>query len=419
MKVSGRVYIRKRKRGDQWYMQFRVDDRRFNRRLGPVWKERGRPPEGYLTKRKAQEALQAILTDARRGELPYVDPVSDGHTYGDACREWLHYVEHEKGGSPSTARDYANAVRSRLIPEFGEDTPVASISTEDIEALRERLLAEGKLSRRTVQKLLVLNYGILKRAKRRGWIPVNPAEDAERVTVKSSGDFNVLAPEEVFAVARAADDAQDGALFVVAAFTGLRMGELRALRWSDVDFAGHTVFVRRSWVHGRLKKPKSGKVRSVPLIDQAATALEDLSRRENFTEPSDLVFVSDTGSYLNAYDLRQRFYGTLKRAGLGHKRLEDPPLRFHDLRHTFGTLAVQVWPLVDVQSYMGHANINTTMIYAHHVPKQDAAKALTRLIGSSVPLDAEDGSRSSGVAGEARTATTAPVRAMHGAGRGR
>jgi integrase len=384
VKASGRVYIRQRKRGDQWYVQYRVGDRRFNRRLGPVWNERGRPAGGYFTKRKAQEALQAILTDARRGELPYADPVGDGHTYGDACREWLRYVEHEKGGSPSTARDYANAVRSRLIPEFGEDTLVASISTKDIETLREKLLAEGKLSRRTVQKLLVLNYGILKRAKRRGWIPVNPAEDAERVTVKPTGDFNVLAPAEVFAVSRAAEDSQDAALFVVAAFTGLRMGELRALRWVDVDFAGRTVFVRQNWVRNRLRKPKSGKVRSVPLIDQAATALEGVSRRDNFTEPSDLVFVSSTGSYLNAYDLRQRFYGALKRAGLGHKRLEDPSLRFHDLRHTFGTLAVQVWPLVDVQSYMGHANIQTTMIYAHHVPKHDAANALTALVSSAI-----------------------------------
>jgi integrase len=292
------------------------------------------------------------------------------------------------------------------MPEFGEETPVASISTRDIDALRERLLAERKISRRTVQKLLVLNYGILKRAKRRGWIPANPAEDADRVAVKSSGDFNVLAPEEVFAVARAADDAQDAALFVVAAFTGLRMGELRALRWGDVDFAGRTIFVRQNWVRSRLRKPKSGKVRSVPLIDQAATALEGLSRREDFTEPSDLVFVSDTGCYLDDGDLRQRFYGALKRAGLGHKRHEDPPLRFHDLRHTFGTLAVQVWPLVDVQSYMGHANISTTMIYAHHVPKRDAASALTRLVDATTSPDVGDRTQSPGGSRALSEATT-------------
>src|SRR5947199_4913371 len=115
MRASGRIYIRKRRHEDQWYAQYRVDGRRFNRRLGPVWKERGRPPYGHFTKRKAQEALQAILTDARRGELPVADPVGNAHTYGDACREWLRYVEHEKQRSPSTVRDYSNTVNRRLL----------------------------------------------------------------------------------------------------------------------------------------------------------------------------------------------------------------------------------------------------------------------------------------------------------------
>jgi integrase len=129
--------------------------------------------------------------------------------------------------------------------------------------------------------------------------------------------------------------------------------------------------------------PLSGGRRSVPLIDQAAAALDGLSRRDDFTAPSDLVFVSCTGSHLDSGSVRSDFYDALKAAGLGHKRKQDPPFRFHDLRHTFGTLAVQVWPLVDVQSYMGHAHIQTTMIYAHHVPKHDAANALTALVGSA------------------------------------
>lgn len=382
MRASGRVYIRKRKRGDQWYVQYRVSGRRFNRRLGPVWREKGRPPEGYFTKRKAREALQAILTDARRGELPIPDSARDSRTYGDACEEWLRYIETEKDNAPSTLGDYTSTVTRRLLRAFGADTPVASITTAAIDAFRERLLAEGKLSRRSIQKALVVNYGILKRAKRRGWIPTNPAEDAERVTTKNSGDFNVLSPEEVFAVSRAAADEQEAALIVVAAFTGLRMGELRALRWEDVDFGKRTIFVRQSRVRRSLRPaPKSGKVRSVPLIDQAAAALDRLSRRENFTAPSDQVFVSPTGIFIDDSATRKSFYEALGRAGLGHKREGERPFRFHDLRHTFGTLAVQVWPLVDVQSYMGHANIQTTMIYAHHIPKHDAANALTALVG--------------------------------------
>ena len=66
---------------------------------------------------------------------------------------------------------------------------------------------------------MAINYGVLKRAKRKGWITANPAEDAERITLKRSGDFNVLSIEEVMAVARAAADEQDRTLILVAAFT--------------------------------------------------------------------------------------------------------------------------------------------------------------------------------------------------------
>jgi integrase len=163
---------------------------------------------------------------------------------------------------------------------------------------------------------------------------------------------------EVEALARAAEDDQDAALFRVAAFTGLRLGELRALRWQDVDFGKRLVHVRRNFTE---RTPKSGRVRSAPLIDQAAKALDGLSRRDRFTDPADLVFVDDVGGHLDDWRLRNRFHDALDRAGL-------PRLRLHDLRHTFGILAVQAVPLTDVKAYMGHADISTTMIYVHHVP---------------------------------------------------
>jgi integrase len=164
----------------------------------------------------------------------------------------------------------------------------------------------------------------------------------------------------------------------VAAFTGLRLGELRALRWRDVDWLRQVIRVRRSYTWGEEGVPKSGKVRSVPLSDQPARALEGLSRRENWTGDEDLVFVSPTGGFLDEAGLRRRFYKALKAAKL-------PKMRFHDLRHTFGTLAVQAFSLTDVKAFMGHADIQTTMIYAHHVPQHDAADKLTKLLEGGSP----------------------------------
>ena len=104
--------------------------------------------------------------------------------------------------------------------------------------------------------------------------------------------------------------------------------------------------VRRSYTWGAEGAPKSGKVRSVPLSDQPARALERLSRRELWTSDDDLVFVSATGGFIDESALRRRFYKALKAAKLAR-------MRFHDLRHTFGTLAVQAFSLTDVKAFMG------------------------------------------------------------------
>jgi integrase len=403
-RVTGHVSLRDRKRGDVYYLKYRLaDGRQVQKLLGPAWTERSRPPKGYYTPKLAEEALQELLADARRGTLADSQRRS-GKTFHDACAEWLRYVEHEKQRAPSTVRDYTNVVNGSLIPEFGGDTPIEQITTGRIDAYRERLLDEDELSRRTIQKVMVLLFGILKRAKRRGWIPSNPAEDVERVTVKRSGDFNVLSPAEVQAVARAALNALDAAIFMVAAFTGLRLGELRALRWRDVEFAKQTIIVRASFTHGRFGRPKSGLIRSVPLIDQAARALDGLSRRNAFTQPGDLVFGDELGLPLNEDKLRERFYAALTAAGLGAKRAGDDPMVFHDLRHTFGTLAVEAWPLHDVQAYMGHADIQTTMIYVHHQPKAAAADRLSEIVSRTMSPTAENGAQLSATAG-----TEAPV----------
>lgn len=382
-RVTGHVTLRRRKRGTVFYLRYRLaDGRQVQKLLGPAWTERSRPPVGYYTRKTAEVALQEMLTDARRGTLPGSQPRS-GHTFNDACDAWLHYVEHDKQRAASTLSDYRNVVRTSLLPEFGRDTPLEKIDAARVKAYRRRLLDDTPLSRRTIQKTLVLLFGILKHAKREGWIPSNPAEDVERVTVKRSGDFNVLAPVEVGAVARAAGSEQDAAIFTVAAFTGLRLGELRALHWRDVDFSGQNLIVRASFTHGKAGPPKSGKVRSVPLIDQAARALDALSRRPMFTGPDDLVFCTELGEHVSDDQLRDRFYAALTAAGLGDKRRGENPMVFHDLRHTFGTLAVEVWPLHDVQAYMGHADVQTTMIYVHHQPKAAAADKLSQLVASA------------------------------------
>jgi integrase len=147
--------------------------------------------------------------------------------------------------------------------------------------------------------------------------------------------------------------------------------------------------VRRSYTGSSEDAPKSGRVRAVPMVDRVARALEDLSRRERFTAPGDLVFGGTEGDFYDDSALRRRYYAALRAADIEH-------LRFHDLRHTFGTLAVQEFALSDVKAYMGHADIATTMIYVHHVPQHDAADRLFRRLAkastAAAVLDAAESS---------------------------
>jgi integrase len=111
----------------------------------------------------------------------------------------------------------------------------------------------------------------------------------------------------------------------------LRQGELLALRWRDVDFAGSALTVARAMSAGIESSTKSGRVRRVPLAEQAAAALERMSQRKHFTEPDDLVFCNVLGRSLDDSALRRRYRRAQAAAGVR-------PLRFHDLRHTFGSL---------------------------------------------------------------------------------
>jgi len=249
---------------------------------------------------------------------------------------------------------FAPGFDAQILPAFG-GMALEEVTGEHV----ERWLAgmERKASTRT--KALVLLRGIFKRAHKVYRLTSNPASDVERPSLSRSGDIEVFSPEEVWALARAASSEQDGAIFLTAAFTGLRAGELLALRWRDVDFAGSLVRVRASYAGGALTTPKSGRVRSVPLAPEVATALAKLSRREPFTGDDELVFAGAAGSFLDGSALRRRYKAALKRAELR-------PLRFHDLRHTFGTRMIAKADIRRVQEWMGHADIQTTMRYLHY-----------------------------------------------------
>lgn len=382
VRANGTVFMVERKRGPVWYAKYRVSDpsspsgvRQIQKMLGPAWTKRSHPPAGFLNRKAARATLDAILTDARRGAMK---ALRTGVTFEDAANEWLRHGEHERDLKPSTLRDYRSAVQRHLIPAFGS-MGLEEVSTAAIERwLTDYIRAQRKI--RQARKLLAILHGIFERAGRVWPLSANPARDVEKPRVRyDRTNFDFFSPEEVWSLARAAGDLQDQSIFLTAAFAGLRRGECIALRWRDIDFPRESVRVQRSVSGTEITAPKSGHGRVVPLAADLATVLAQLSHRERFNGPDDLVFCSIAGGVIDGSALRRRYKQALKAAGLRD-------LRFHDLRHTFGSLAIQYASIVQVQAWLGHADVKTTARYLHYKSQTGEADLLGRAFAAERQL---------------------------------
>jgi integrase len=372
--ISGHVFKRKGKRGAVWYAKYRLPDgRQQKRRLGPAWTEKTAPPDGYFTKGNAEKHLDELLRQTREGTLPGL--VQTGKTFADATEEWLAYSENVRDCKPSTMRDYRNIARV-LVREFGK-RKIESITTQDIDLW----ISGYGGSNRTRQKYLVCLGSIFKRAMKVYGLPRNPADLVERPRVRRAAKIDVLRPEEVLALVRAADSEQDAAIFHTAAFAGLRMGELLALRWRDVDFTRRTIHVRENWTQGETTTPKGGTERAVPMAEEVAERLARLGQREHFTAEDDLVFCTLRGQHVGYKSLKERYRAALRAANLR----ED--FRFHNLRHTFGSTVIRHADSREVMEWMGHADLTTTRRYLAFVDREDAAKRVSEAFRLEEPQE--------------------------------
>ena len=155
------------------------------------------------------------------------------------------------------------------------------------------------------------------------------------------------------------------------------MGEVLALRVRDVDFEPtRSASSSPSTPIEGIGTTKSGHGRSVPMVPQVATALARLLQRDRFTGPDDLVFPNEVGRWLDGSALRRRYKDAQTSAKLR-------PLRFHDLRHTFGTHGrASAESDRELQEWMGHADARTTARYTHYRPRKDAARRLSEAFTS-------------------------------------
>jgi integrase len=355
---TGSLFVK----GGKWYGRWWLGNQRVKRALGPVRQPGSR--EG-LTRAQAEREMRRRM----EAEAALVRS-HDRLTLIEAGERYVDHLEHVIERKRTTIQDYRGYLRGHFEPYFG-DRAIDRVESGHVMGYLKRKRVEG-LSAKTVQNHLTFLHGVFAFAKRRGWLSSSPLLGVDRPRRAASPNRRIrfLQPEELEATVRAVPDDELGgverALYLTAAMTGLRQGELLALRWRDVDWVAGLVRVADNFPRGRVDRadsPKSHAGRSVPLADRVARELEGLFQRSRWQDDDDLVFCHpETGHVLDASKVRKRF-----RKALGRARVRE--ITFHELRHTFGTqLAAARVPLRAIQEWMGHADAKTTEVYRHYTP---------------------------------------------------
>ena len=331
------------------------------------------------SRREAERALTARKHEVDTGT--WREPSSE--TLASYAARWLATRDPARVGgrgrsrlSPATFELYQLNLGKHVLPRLGERA-LSSLRTEDVDRLIGVLEAEGSAAG-TIRNVVAPLRKLLADAVRQGLILVNPAARADLPPAQDfAGQELPVAHTEAIRHAllelapvdplRHEADLFFVALFDVALGTGLRLGELRALRWTDVDRERRLIRVERAYSRQELRRPKTDAgVRAVPLFASVDAAVRELASRaveRGRYAPDELIFGSMQGAPLQPSNFRQRVWGpALRRAGLDREGY-----RFHDLRHTCVSRLVAAGADVKlVQAVAGHASpLITLKRYSH------------------------------------------------------
>lgn len=409
------VYYRDTPKGRRYEITFLDSDGR----------RRWRTVEGGL--KDARAALTAVRGRVDRGDDVRPTRVS----FKQYAEAWL---DGQANLRPKTRRLYRWALDAHLLPAFG-GLKVHEIRADDVAALLAKLRREG-YSPHTERAVLTPLSRLMATAARRGMIAANPCDKLDRSERPklSRHQVRVLSRDEMVALLDHAD-ARYRPVLACAMFSGLRLSELVALMWADIDFERGLIHVSRQLsVRGQRVAPKTPQaVRSVVLMPSLARLLREHRAASAFSQGADFVFSSATGGPLDGRNVAQRgLRAAAVRAGLvaaPPKPVKDKRKRkqvgsqrgprahiearggkraritMHELRHCFASLLIaQGEDVTFVGSQLGHANPSITLrVYAHLFEQaRHADRARDRLeaaFGSVLEArSCSDGSRS--VSGE-------------------
>ena len=374
--------VKIRKLRGKWYLVIDYHGKRKTRVIG--------------TDRKiAEEVRRKVEAKLALGDYGILENQEQVPTFSAYAERWLKsYAEVECKGS--TLRSYEQLLRLHVTPRFGQKR-LSDIKREEIKTFLGELCRETKaldagktiprFPRNTLRLIVGALRSVLNAAVEDGLIDNNPALKVGRFakTERPPHQASAMTRQEAEAFLAAVEDLSPEwyPFFLAALRAGLRKGELIALKWGDIQFgvsesdSNRFILVQRNYSLGVFTTPKSKKSRRVDLSRQLRAVLlrcrderllaAFLGGRNSISD--ELVFPSRAGTPIKPDNVAVRYmHPALQKAGLRH-------FRFHDLRHTFGSLLIQGGAsLTYVKEQMGHSSIQITVdTYGHLIPGADIA----------------------------------------------
>ena len=327
------------------------------------------------------------------GEAQALDITKAGkYTVGDWMEVWFQDYAKIKV-RPSSHQTYQGYIHNHIRPNIG-DIPLEKLASLDLQKFYKKLLTQGRvdrveakgqpkgLSAKTVRNIHQILSSALKLAQEQRLILTNPAEGCALPRVEHQ-EMKTLTTVQLASFFREARESGVFELYYLELATGLRRGELLGLKWEDIDLERGDLRVRRqvSRINGEVvEAPLKTKnaYRTLPLAEDTVIVLKEQRRKVG---NSPWVFPSPNGGPISPDSVLHMLHRVLKRAGL-------PKVRFHDLRHTFATLALQNG--VDVKTVsgmLGHFSAGFTLdTYAHitSAAQRQAAQTMGSVLAGTI-----------------------------------
>ncbi|MBT7349645.1 site-specific integrase [candidate division WWE3 bacterium] len=326
-------------RSGVWYTCIRYKGRKVQRSLG------------VKVGKKADEMLALNIESKIRTEIvegSYFEKlVGRNKTFKDMMDKFM--VEHAPRVSSSSQRGYGIKLRNHLIPFFGEDAKLLSISPKLISQYKVSRNNKGAKPATINRELAMLSKAFSLAVREWEWVRDNPVSKVSKEKENNQRDRWLTMGEERMLLDNCPEWLREIMLFAL--HTGLRQEELLSLKWPRVNEILKTILITDT---------KNGNPITLPLNKIALGVIESRARVRSID--NDFVFRNRNGKKVNCHNLRTSFYIVLRKVGI-------KDFRWHDLRHTFATRLAQAGvDLYKISKLLNHKDIKMTQRYSHHCP---------------------------------------------------